>query len=119
MSEVTETKREKIEGLINKIHQLRERKLLKIEYITDESKNLLTNLNKLDKILENAQTELTEKGCTRNDIARIKILIKAIEARKKMSDGNKMVLKEIRLALTFLVKEEGRLEYLLQKAMSE
>lgn len=109
------TNKERILELQNKIHELRMKKLLTIEYIEEETHKLIVILTELDKKLSDISDKLVE-GKMEEKMAYA--IIKSIEARKSILDGWKMALKECRLALTFLVKEEGKVQYLLVEASS-
>jgi hypothetical protein len=114
------TKSEKLQELTDTIHELRKRELLTIDYIEKESRKLIDTLTELEKQLIGIQDGLLGKGDAPKIEAKMAyVLIKIIDARKSVLDGWKMTLKECRLALTFLVKEEGRIEYMMQKASSE
>jgi vacuolar-type H+-ATPase subunit I/STV1 len=106
------TEKEKILELKTKIHEMRTRKLLTIDYLETETKKLIDSLSEMDKKLQEIQGKIEEE---KMPLKLAYAVIKSIEARKSILDGWKMALKECRLALTYLVKEEGKLEYELMK----
>lgn len=92
------TEKEKIMELKNKIHKLRTKKLLTIEYLEEQAK-------KFDEELRQVQTDLRNKQI---DPKVATALIKAI-------DGRRGIVRELRLSTSFLTKEEERLELELLK----
>lgn len=114
--EQPKTKKEEIQGLLNKIHELRSKKLLTVEYLESEMHKIVTiigDLNaKLDKIATDLQAGTIDKGTAI-------ILCKILETRKSILEGYKSCLKECRMAITLLIKEEGKLTFELIKAQTE
>lgn len=110
------TKQERIQELINKVHELRKKKLFTIEYLEQE-------MNKLTKIELELDKKLAEiMGLVEKDEikgAKAIILTRIIDIRKTVLDGYKSALKECRLTLTFLIKEEGKYQYELAKVQAE
>jgi len=96
--ELPKTEKEKILQLKKKIFELREKRLLVIENLEKESNNYQKELDNIKAKLEKDEIDFKVAG-----------------ALTKIIDSKKAILKECRLALSFLLKEEGRLEYELQK----
>ncbi len=110
------TKKERIQELLDKIHDLRKRKLLQIDYIEQEEKKIVENLGKLDEDLQKIQKDLNDDKVK---LGKATVLYKIIEARKKVLEGYKSTLKECRMMQTLLIKEEGKLQFELVKAHTE
>lgn len=85
--------------LKDKIHELRTRKLLTIEYLAEQAKLFDGELKQVQEDLRSGKIDA--KVAT--------ALIKAI-------DGRRGIVRELRLATSFLTKEEERLELELLKA---
>jgi hypothetical protein len=93
------TDKDKIMELKDKIHQLRTKKLLTIGYLEEQAKALDGELTEVQKDLRK-ENGMNPKVAT--------ALIKAIDARRG-------IVRELRLATSFLTKEEERLELELLK----
>lgn len=106
------TKKEQLEALLNKIHEMRLNKLLTYEYISSKCGELETNGNTLDKKTDEIIKKL-EEGKMESNTAYV--LLKAIETKKKVMDGIKQALKEQKSILIFLVREEGRIQLEIAK----
>jgi len=104
---------EKLKGLMKKLYHVRESRLETVDVIVEKNNKLIGRLRELDEKLAEAQKIL--EGCKPKEIKRWMAIVKTIETRKQLLGAEKMSLKENRLALTFLVKEEKRLEYLIRK----
>ena len=102
MSEVEKTEKERIMELKDKIFELRKRKLLTIEGMEEQGKKLNDELIAIQNKL--LKSEIDAKIGT--------ALIKSIDARRG-------ILREYRLAMSFLTKEEGRLEFEIAKLASK
>ena len=98
MSEPIKTDKEKIQELRNKIQELRMKKLLTIEGVEAHGKELTKELEKISEDLI--------KGTVDFKVA--SVLIKGVDSKRG-------ILREYRLALGFLTKEEGRIEFELLK----
>jgi len=109
MSIEIKSEKEKIQELDAKIHSLKMEKLLKIEYITTETKHVVEALKTLDGRLKNAEDKLEK--CESKDIRRWSEIIKCIGARRDVLTGFKQVLHECRLSITLLMKEENQLTF--------
>jgi len=92
------TDKEKIQELKNKIQELRMKKLLTIEGVEAHGKELEVDIEKVMDDLRNKKI----------DFKTASVLIKGIDAKRG-------ILRECRLALGFLTKEEGRIEFELLK----
>ena len=103
----------KLKELKDKLYRIRDQRLDTVEDVVKKNKVLIGRLDKLDEALVGAMKQL--ETCEPKEIKRWAAIVRTIEIRKKVIDGEKMALKECRLALTFLVKEEKRLEYLFRK----
>ena len=112
MSE-SEVDLEKLKELKNKLYRIRDQRLDTVEDVVNKNNVLIERLDKLDKALVEAMEKL--ETCEPKEIKRWAAIVRTIEIRKKVIDGEKMALKECRLALTFFVKEEKRIEYLVRK----
>jgi len=106
----------KLKDLMDKLYHIREARLDTVDEIVDKNNKLIERLQKLDEQLEEAQDKLGD--CEPKEIKRWMAIVKTIETRKTILSAEKMSLKENRLALTFLVKEEKRIEYLIRKLKS-
>lgn len=100
MSEPIKTDKDRILELKEKIHELRKKKLLTIEHLEEKAKEL-------DGELAKVQEDLRKEDGMNPKVATA--LIKAI-------DGRRGIIRELRLATSFLTKEEERLELELLKA---
>lgn len=113
--ESPKTKKEEIQELINKIHELRSKKLLTVEYLESEMHKIVETIGKLDaelsKIANDLQDEKIDKGTAI-------ILCKILDTRKSILEGYKSCLKECRMSITLLIKQEGQLSYELVKAQT-
>lgn len=110
MSIEPKTESEKIRELDEKIHSLKMGKLLKIEYITTQTKIVVEALATLDVDLKTAYDRLTAEGEMKmTEVKRLEAIIKCVKARKEVLTGFKQVLHECRLSLTLLMKEENQL----------
>lgn len=98
MFEPIKTEKEKIMELKDKIHGLRKKKLLTIEHLEEQAK-------KFDEELIQVQ----------EDLRSAKIDPKIATALIKAIDGRRGIVRELRLATSFLTKEEERLELELLK----
>lgn len=107
---------EKLKELKNKLYRIRDQRLDTVEDVVKKNNVLIERLDKLDVALVEAMEKL--ENCPPKEIKRWAAIVRTIEIRKKVIDGEKMALKECRLALTFLVKEEKRIEYLIRKCKS-
>lgn len=101
------TEKEKLQGLLNKLYEIREMQLLTIEEIAEKTNKLLDRLDDLDKKLENAQK--SAETCPVKEVRRWEVVVRCIAARKAVLSAEKMALKELRLMLTYLLKKEGAL----------
>lgn len=99
--------KERLEELLNKIQNIRFQQLFTIEEIAKGNNEIIDELKDRDKELKKAQDEL--ESCSIKEIKRWIAIVKTIEARKSLLDGRKMAMKECRLALTYLLKMEGKL----------
>lgn len=106
----------KLKELKDKLYRIRDQRLDTVEEVVEKNNKLIVRLDKLDKKLEEAQDAMAT--CDFKEIKRWMSIVKIIETRKTILSAEKMALKECRLALTFLVKEEKRLEYLVRKLKS-
>lgn len=104
---------EKLKALKDKLYQIRNARLDTVDQVVERNNKLIERLDKLDEQLKEAQSKLG--SCDVKEIARWVAIARTIEVRKKVLGAVKMALKENRLALTFLVKEEKRIEYLVRK----
>ena len=102
------TKQESIKELLKKIHELRLRKLLQVDYIETEAKKIVKTLSDLDEDLKKIQKDLNDNTINNG---RAIVLCKLVEARKKVVEGYKSTLKECRMMITLLIKTEGKLLY--------
>lgn len=107
---------EKLRELKDKLYNIRNARLDTVDKVVERNNKLIERLDKLDEQLKNVQKKLG--NCDPKEIARWIAIIRTIEIRKKVLGAEKMALKENRLALTFLVKEEKRIEYLIRKLKS-
>jgi len=103
----------KLKELKDKLYRIRDQRLDTVEEVVQKNNKLIERLDELDKKLEEAQDKLA--NCDFKELKRWMSIVKTIETRKTILSAEKMALKECRLALTFLVKEEKRLEYLIRK----
>jgi len=92
------TDKEKIQELKNKIQELRMKKLLTIEGVEKHGQELETELGKISDDLRSGKINFKVAS----------VLIKGIDSKRG-------ILRECRLALGFLTKEEGRIEFELLK----
>jgi hypothetical protein len=92
------TDKEKIQELKNKIQELRMKKLLTIEGVEERGKEFDKKLDEISDDLKSGKINFKVAS----------VLIKAIDAKRG-------ILRECRLALGFLTKEEGRIEFELLK----
>lgn len=104
---------EKLKELKDKLYDIRNARLDTVDQVVERNNKLIDRLDKLDEQLKKAQAKLGD--CEPKEIARWVAIARTIEVRKKVLGAVKMALKENRLALTFLVKEEKRIEYLIRK----
>jgi len=104
---------EKLRELKDKLYRIRHQRLDTVEDVVKKNNVLIERLDKLDEALVETMKKL--ETCSPKEISRWAAIVRTIEIRKKVIDGEKMALKECRLALTFLVKEEKRIEYLVRK----
>lgn len=111
-----QTPQERIQELINKIQDLRKNKLYHIEYIEKETTKIVDTLKTMDTKIADLITKI-ETGSY--DAKQAMLLLKAFDTRKVTLEGYKSTLKECRLIITLLIKEEGKLQYELVKAKSE
>ena len=81
-------------------------KLFTIEKIEKESEATLKTMQELDKKLEEIQKNFEDKKI---DTKTAYLLIKLISGRKEVLTGYNGIVKEMRLILSTLVKEEGKL----------
>lgn len=103
----------KLKDLKDKLYHIRGARLDTVDEIVDKNNKLIERLEKLDDELKETQSKLS--NCDPEEIKRWMAIVKTIETRKTILSAEKMSLKENRLALTFLVKEEKRIEYLIRK----
>lgn len=101
------SEKDKLQELLGKLYDIRLQQLLTIENIAKGNKTIIDELKERDKELKKAQEELGI--CPLKEIKRWQAIVKTIEARKSLLDGRKMAMKECRLALTYLLKMEGKL----------
>lgn len=92
------TDKENFQELKNKIQELRMKKLLTIEGVEAKGKELEKDIEKVMEDLRSGKI----------DFKIASVLIKGIDAKRG-------ILRECRLALGFLTKEEGRIEFELLK----
>ena len=110
------TKKEQILELLNKVHELRQKKLFTIEYLETEMHKIVTAIEDLNTKLDKIAKDLQE-GTINNGTAII--LCKILDTRKSILEGYKSALKECRMTITLLIKEEGKLNYELVKIQAE
>lgn len=110
------TNKERLEELISKIHSLRMNKLFTLEKIQEKEVKNVESLEALDKKLGEIQADLLEDKI---DYKKAMVLIKIIGARKTIIAGLNSSIKECRLILTTLVKEEGKYQFEYAKAQAE
>lgn len=113
--EGVKTRKEELLSLRKKIQELRMKKLLTVEYITDETEGLGKRYKALDDELENIKTDLKESKVSAKDVY---ALVTIIKAQQDTAQAHKTALREQRLALTLLIKEEGKLQYELDSLSS-
>lgn len=106
----------RVKELKDKLYKVRKERLFTVDEVVKRIKELIESLRKLNKQAEEAQKTL--KTCEAKDIKRWAAVVRAIETRKTLLSAEKMALKEHRLLLTYLLKEEKRLEYLIRKLKS-
>jgi len=107
------TEQERIKELEDKIHQLKMKKLLKIEYITDKTDIVVDKLEALEGELKKSQDVLTGGNngspCELKEVKRWEAVIKCIKTRKDVLTGFKQVLHEARLSIRLIMKQEDQL----------
>ena len=103
----------RVKELKDKLYKIRRERLYTVDEVVKMIKKLLADLKKLNDEAKEAQEKLV--NCESEDIRRWAAIIRAIESRKTILSAEKMALKEHRLLLTYLLKEEKRLEYLIRK----
>lgn len=103
------TEKEKIQDLEMMIHELKKKKLLRIEYIMDKSEDVVKQLEEIHGELKDLQEDL--KTCELEEVRRYECLIKLLKGRKEVLTGFKQVLHEARLSLRLLMKEEDQLTF--------
>lgn len=111
-----EVELERVKGLKDRLYKIRQERLFTVDEVVKRIKELIQSLRKLNEQAEEAQEKL--QSCEPKDIKRWAAIVRAIETRKTLLSAEKMALKEHRLLLTYLLKEEKRLEYLIRKLKS-
>jgi len=103
----------RVKGLKDELYKIRKERLFTVDEVVKRIKELIQSLRKLNDEAKKAQETLVT--CEAKDIRRWTAIVRAIETRKTLLSAEKMALKEHRLLLTYLLKEEKRLEYLIRK----
>lgn len=110
--EGVKTRKEELLALRKKIQELRMKKLLTIEHITDETEGLEGKYKQLDKELGEIKSNFKEGKVSVKDVY---ALVTIIKAQQDTVQAHKTALREQRLALTLLIKEEGKIAFEILK----